>query len=68
MNVVITAENDFNKLPLEVRRAYNFSASEYIADIGSDKWADLLGLKKDKKEDDVIVPFDDLEKGVDEDE
>ena len=68
MNVVITDENDFNKLPLEVRRAYNFSASEYISDIGSDKWASLLGLKEDKKEDDVIVPFDDLEKGVDEDE
>lgn len=48
MKTVITAENQFNELPIEVRKAYNFSASEYIADIGSDKWLNLM--KKPEKE------------------
>lgn len=50
MKTVITAENQFNELPLEIRKEYNFSPSEYIADIGSEKWLGLLGLKTEKEE------------------
>lgn len=49
MNTVITAENNFNELPLEVRKAYDFSPAQYIADIGSEKWLDILGIKSNEE-------------------
>lgn len=49
MNTVITAENNFNELPLEVRKAYDFSPAQYIADIGSDKWLNVLGIKSNEE-------------------
>lgn len=44
MKTVITAENQFNELPLDIRKEYNFSVAEYVADIGSEKWMKLLGI------------------------
>ncbi|NLD49607.1 MAG: hypothetical protein GX660_20870 [Clostridiaceae bacterium] len=49
MKTVITAENNFNELPLSVRKEYNFSPAEYIADIGSEKWLKILGIKDNKE-------------------
>lgn len=46
---VINAENLFNELPLEIRKVYNFSTAEYIADIGSDRWKELF-LKEEPTE------------------
>lgn len=45
MKTVITAENNFNDLPLDVRKEYNFSPAEYISDIGSERWLKTLGIK-----------------------
>lgn len=53
MKTVIVAEDNFNKLPLEVRREYNFSAAEYIADIGSQRWLDTLGIKSNKEAEEI---------------
>lgn len=41
-------ENEFNKLPLEVRKQFNFSFSEYIAEAGNDvnSWATKMGFKE----------------------
>nr|QJB19422.1 MAG: internal scaffolding protein [Microvirus sp.] len=50
---VIVAENHFTELPKEIRELYNYSVTEYIADIGSERW---LGLFTDKKED--IAPVE----------
>lgn len=44
MKTVITAENNFNELPLDVRKEYNFSPAEYISDIGSERWLKVLGI------------------------
>nr|DAF66394.1 MAG TPA: Scaffold protein [Microviridae sp.] len=48
---VIDAENLFNNLPLEMREQYNFSASEFFAQLDSDKTKALFGVKEDAKED-----------------
>lgn len=49
MKTVITAENNFNELPLDVRKEYNFSPAEYISDIGSERWLKTLGIKDAKQ-------------------
>jgi hypothetical protein len=67
MQTVITAENNFNSLPLEVRKAYNFSPAEYIADIGSEKWLKLLGLESNEEAAKIGEPKKEAE-GVKEDE
>lgn len=43
------AENDFNKLPLETRKEFNFSFTEYIAAANKDitKFAEKLGIKRE---------------------
>lgn len=42
-------ENDFNALPLDIRRKFNFSFTEYVAESGKDldSWASKMGLKKE---------------------
>lgn len=42
-------ENDFNALPLDVRRKFNFSFTEYIAESGKDinSWASKMGIVKE---------------------
>lgn len=42
-------ENDFNSLPLDVRRKFNFSFTEYIAESGKDinSWATKMGILKE---------------------
>lgn len=49
------AEHSFDSLPLEVRKEYNFSITEYLNDFGSDRWYEVTSGKKseekEKKED-----------------
>lgn len=40
------AEKTFETLPLEIRKAYNHNFSEYLQDVGSEKWMNLVGLKE----------------------
>lgn len=42
-------ENDFNKLPIDVRRQFNFSFNEYVAEAGNDlnSWSKKMGYIKD---------------------
>lgn len=42
-------ENTFNQLPLDVRKQFNFSFTEYIAEAGNDinSWATKMGLHKE---------------------
>lgn len=39
------AEADFASMPVSVKQKFNFSASEYFASIGSQYWADAVGIK-----------------------
>ena len=43
-------ENKFNKLPLETRKEFNFSFTEYIAEAGNDfnSWSKKMGLIKEE--------------------
>lgn len=45
--MVNQATADFNNLPIDVRREYNFNPEEYIKDIGTDHWLKLLGENKE---------------------
>lgn len=40
------AEKTFSELPLKIRTAYNNNFDEYLADVGSDKWLEIVGLKE----------------------
>lgn len=50
-------ENKFNQLPLDVRKQFNFSFTEYIAEAGKDidSWGAKMGLKKSEPEPPVPV-------------
>lgn len=49
-------ENDFNKLPLEVRKKFNFSFTEYIAEAGNNlkSWAEKMGYGPEPKQEPVL--------------
>ena len=51
---VIDAEALFNNLPLDIRQQYNFSASEFFAQLDSEKTKNIF----DSKSDDVVVTPD----------
>lgn len=47
---VIDAEHLFNNLPLDIREQYNFSASEFFAQLDSDKTKAIFAPPADAKE------------------
>ena len=49
-SLIIRVEQDFERLPLDVRRAYDFSAEKYIADYGSENWKNVLGIQDQPNE------------------
>lgn len=54
---VIDAEHIFNNLPVDVREQYNFSPSEFFAQINSEKTRNIFGIHDEVKDDlkDVVV-------------
>ena len=50
---IINLENIFSSLPLEIRKEYNFSAEQFIADFRSDKWDTLMGMKQPEQTEQV---------------
>lgn len=49
-SLIIRVEQDFDTLPLDVRRAYDFSAEKYVADYGSENWKKVLGIQEQSEE------------------
>ena len=49
---IIDAEIEFNALPLDVRSAYDFDTSKFIADIGSDHWFGIMNPVKNE----TVIP------------
>lgn len=39
----------FDKLPLDIRREFNFSAEEYVAQLGTEEFAKKVGIKTETK-------------------
>ena len=54
--LVMSARDGFDQLPIDVRRAYDFDAAQFVADYGSEHWADVMGLKKDPPAEPVSAP------------
>lgn len=48
--LIIKLKNEFDKLPIDVRRQFNMSAEEYVASYGSETWIKALGINNDVKE------------------
>ncbi|QCS36499.1 minor capsid protein [Capybara microvirus Cap3_SP_433] len=47
-NIILKEKENFERLPLEIRRKYNHSFTEYLADMGSETWAKNMGFIKDE--------------------
>lgn len=45
-NLILRVKSEFDKLPLDVRKAYDFSAEKYVADYGSDEWRKVMGIEE----------------------
>lgn len=43
-NFVIKAKNEFDQLPINIRRQFNMSPEQYIAEYGSGSWIQKLGI------------------------
>lgn len=49
-NFVIQATQEFEKLPIDIRRKFDMSAEKYIASFGTETWAKNLGIVLKKEE------------------
>ncbi|QCS36610.1 minor capsid protein [Capybara microvirus Cap3_SP_481] len=49
-NFILKAEAEFEKLPLEIRKEFNYSTEEYVSAYGSEEWANRVGLTKVQEE------------------
>lgn len=45
-NKILKVEREFNTLPLEERKKFNFSVEKYISEYGTNEWAEKLGFTK----------------------
>lgn len=43
---VIKAKNEFDQLPINIRRQFDMSAEKYIAAYGTENWINIMGLNK----------------------
>lgn len=60
LNRVIEGENEFAKLPINVRSEFNHSFAEFLSAVGTDRWYDALGIAKPGSEQESSV---EIEKG-----
>lgn len=52
-NFVIKAKNEFDQLPINIRRQFNMSAEQYIAEYGKQSWIEKLGIVQNTQKDDI---------------
>ncbi len=48
--LIINAEKEFNSLPLEIRKEFNYSVSEFLAGFGNGKVSQVLEARSPKQE------------------
>lgn len=53
--LMINAENEFNMLPKEIKQEFNYNVKEYFAELGSEKWNNVMNPKIVDK-DVIIIP------------
>lgn len=49
-NAILALNQEFEKLPAEMKQKFNNSPEQYVAEYGSKEWGDKLGLIKEKIE------------------
>lgn len=49
-NAILALNQEFEKLPAEMKQKFNNSPEQYIAEYGSKQWGDKLGLINEKVE------------------
>lgn len=47
---IMAVKQEFEKLPAEVRKEFDYSAEKYVAEYGSAEWAKALGLTQEEKQ------------------
>lgn len=52
-NKIIQLKNEFNQLPVDVRRKFDFSPEMYIHSFGSDYWLDSMGYQRKQPEPEI---------------
>lgn len=53
-NMVIQAEQEFKKLPLSIREKFNHSPEQFIAELGTEAWAEKCGIKLKEESLDIL--------------
>lgn len=46
---VIRAKEEFDQLPINIRRAFDMSAEKYIANYGTSDWMNIMGINNETK-------------------
>lgn len=47
-NLIIKLNTEFESLPIDIKRQFNFSPEEYVARYGTESWIETMGFKKDE--------------------
>lgn len=50
LDIALDSENMFNKLPVEVRKAFDNDYREWLYKAGTDEWIQIMNPKKDNEE------------------
>lgn len=53
-NMVIKAEQEFKKMPLEIREKFNHSPEQFIAELGTAEWAEKCGIELKEESLDIL--------------
>ncbi|MCF0231142.1 MAG: hypothetical protein HUJ63_02470 [Enterococcus sp.] len=48
-NKILEIEQEFERLPIDIKRQFDHSAEKYIKEIGSEKWLKLMGYNTEEK-------------------
>lgn len=60
-NKILSIKNEFEKLPVEIRREFDFSPEKYIQEYGTKSWMKTLGFIKEETAD-ISAPVEKEEK------
>lgn len=65
-NMVIKAEQEFKKLPLNIREKFNHSPEQFIAEMGTAAWAEKCGIELKEENLDILpeVPTENTMQGM----
>lgn len=49
-NKILKMKSDFEKLPVDIRRQFDFSPEKYVSEIGQESWLKAMGYVKEPEE------------------